>query len=143
MSSILSVASAVGFCTKSTAPASSALSTRSLDSAAMLTTTIGSGRTRHLPADELDAVGAGHDQVARHHVGLAGARPLQRVLAVPGRADHFQERAARQHLLDDLAHVRGVVDDQHPDHSLHQTLSLRSDNGEPLPDVAAASVLFT
>ena len=43
ISKIFSVASAVGFCTKSTAPASSAFSTCSLDSAEMLTTTIGMG----------------------------------------------------------------------------------------------------
>ena len=44
ISSSRSVASAVGFCTKSTAPASSAASTCSPDSLATLTMTIGTGR---------------------------------------------------------------------------------------------------
>jgi hypothetical protein len=43
-SKTFSVASAVGFCTKSIAPASRPLSTRSLDSPAMLTMTIGRRR---------------------------------------------------------------------------------------------------
>ena len=64
------MASAVGFWTKSTAPASSAVRTSSPDSLATLTMTIGHRPPRHLLADEPDAVEVRHDQVAGDDVGL-------------------------------------------------------------------------
>ena len=123
MSNTFSVASAVGFCTKSIAPASRPLSTRSLDSAAMLTMTIGTGRDRHLPADELDAVRRRHDQIAGHDVRPQPLDQLERLLAVAGRPDHLDGRAARQHLLHDLPDVGRIVDDEHSNRSTHEALS--------------------
>ena len=112
MSISFSVASAVGFWTKSKAPASSAASTCAPCSAAMLMRTMAIGRPGHLRAHEGQAVHHGHVQIAGHDVGPQLLDALERVGAVAGRADDLDERTSRQHLGDDLADVGRVVDDQ-------------------------------
>ena len=64
---------------------------------------------RHLFAYETDAIHSRHNQIARHHVGRELLGQLQRLCAVARRADHIDERAAQEHLLDHLAHVGRIV----------------------------------
>ena len=122
-SNTFSVASAVGFCTKSIAPASRPLSTRSLDSPAMLTITIGTGRIAICRRMNSTPSITGHDQIAGDDVRPQPLDLLERLLAVAGGADHLDGRAARQHFLDDLADVRGIVDDQHSIRLTHEAFS--------------------
>ena len=112
-SKTFSVASAVGFCTKSMAPGVEPAQHPLARLAGDAHDHNGHRPPRHLPLDEVHAVGPRHDQIAGHDVGLQPLDQLERLFAVARGADDLERRAAREHLLDDLADVGGVVDDEH------------------------------
>ena len=93
-------------------------------SLAMLTRTIGTGwraiccRTNSTPS----IPGMLKSQVTTS--GFSSATRSSASCAVVGRPDHLEERAAREHLLDDLAHVRRVVHDQHAYDAAHRGSSV-------------------
>ena len=95
----------------------------------MLTMTIGTGRDRHLPADELHAADARHDQIACHDVRAQALDELERILTIARRPHHLDGGLARQHLFDDLPDVRGIIHHEHSHGSSHETLSTPDSRG--------------
>ena len=110
-----SVASAVGLCTRSTAPACSAATPSSLSSSGHADHHHARRACRRQRREHAEAVEVRHHQIERHHVGLELGDLLERLEPVARDADDLDPRARRQRLAQHLARERRVVDDQHPD----------------------------
>ena len=114
------MASAVGFWTTSTAPASSASSACLPSSGAAVRIKIGTGARAICSRTKLDAIHARHQQIARDHIRFELLDGVEGFDPIPGRPHDFDIRTAREHLPDRLPdETAGVIDDQHSDESSH------------------------
>ncbi len=109
-----SVAKAVGFWTKSTAPACKASNTNSASCGEAVRIRIGTGlRAICLRGRSRDAVRDQfwHIQIAGDDVRFEFFDHLKSILAIPRHADHFDVRTAKgKHLAHGFSDERGIID---------------------------------